>query len=126
VIQTTLRAAVKAGCDDLIACAGEPCCPLPFVELTLSVPETRPPYATWAYPWRRPPSRSRLMTLKSASTTLETRPNCSPGTRACTTVRRATPPGPATIPAVTVAATMRGNVAPTLCLDPGQQPLRIL
>lgn len=35
-------------------------------------------------------------------------------------------PGPATIPAVTVAATMRGNVAPTLCLDPGQQPLRIL
>jgi MerR family mercuric resistance operon transcriptional regulator len=34
VIQRTLQAAVEAGCDDLVACAGEPCCPLPFAELT--------------------------------------------------------------------------------------------
>lgn len=26
----TLRAALAAGCDDLVACADEPCCPLPF------------------------------------------------------------------------------------------------
>jgi MerR family mercuric resistance operon transcriptional regulator len=30
VIARTLRAAVEAGCDDLVACAGEPCCPIPF------------------------------------------------------------------------------------------------
>ncbi|MGH3750119.1 MAG: MerR family transcriptional regulator [Micromonosporaceae bacterium] len=30
VIADTLRAAVDAGCDDLVACAGEPCCPIPF------------------------------------------------------------------------------------------------
>jgi DNA-binding transcriptional MerR regulator len=30
VIASTLRAAVAAGCDDLVACAGEPCCPIPF------------------------------------------------------------------------------------------------
>ncbi|MES9542818.1 MULTISPECIES: MerR family transcriptional regulator [unclassified Actinomadura] len=33
VIRSTLREALDAGCDDLIACAGEPCCPLPFAEL---------------------------------------------------------------------------------------------
>ncbi|MFI7213478.1 MerR family DNA-binding transcriptional regulator [Micromonospora maritima] len=32
-----LRAAISAGCDDLIACAGSVCCPLPFGE----VPEPR-------------------------------------------------------------------------------------
>lgn len=33
VIAGTLRAAVDAGCDDLIACAGRPCCPIPFAAL---------------------------------------------------------------------------------------------
>ncbi|MBQ0897043.1 MerR family transcriptional regulator [Micromonospora sp. U56] len=33
VIRDTLRAAISAGCDDLVACAGSSCCPLPFVEL---------------------------------------------------------------------------------------------
>jgi len=30
VIAGTLRAAVQAGCDDLVACAAQPCCPIPF------------------------------------------------------------------------------------------------
>jgi DNA-binding transcriptional MerR regulator len=34
VIRDSLRTAVAAGCDDLMACAESPCCPLPFVELT--------------------------------------------------------------------------------------------
>ncbi|MFU8876249.1 MerR family transcriptional regulator [Micromonospora sp. SL4-19] len=33
VIRDTLRAAISAGCDDLIACAVSACCPLPFAEL---------------------------------------------------------------------------------------------
>ncbi|MDG4801140.1 MerR family transcriptional regulator [Micromonospora sp. WMMD980] len=33
VIRDTLRAAISAGCDDLIACAGTSCCPLPFAGL---------------------------------------------------------------------------------------------
>jgi MerR family mercuric resistance operon transcriptional regulator len=33
VIRTTLVAAIDAGCDDLVACAASPCCPLPFSEL---------------------------------------------------------------------------------------------
>src|SRR5689334_2058047 len=33
VIVDTLRAAVDAGCDDLMACAGEPRCPIPFAAL---------------------------------------------------------------------------------------------
>ena len=33
VIRDTLREAMTAGCDDLIACAGSPCCPLPFSDL---------------------------------------------------------------------------------------------
>jgi MerR family mercuric resistance operon transcriptional regulator len=33
VIADTLRAAVDAGCDDLVVCAGEPCCPIPFATL---------------------------------------------------------------------------------------------
>ncbi|MDH2424180.1 MerR family transcriptional regulator [Sphaerisporangium sp. TRM90804] len=32
VIAGTLRQALDAGCDDLVACAGEPGCPLPFAE----------------------------------------------------------------------------------------------
>ncbi|MBO0867984.1 MAG: MerR family transcriptional regulator [Micromonosporaceae bacterium] len=30
VVAGTLRTALAAGCDDLVACAGEPCCPIPF------------------------------------------------------------------------------------------------
>ncbi len=33
VIRDALRTALAAGCDDLIACAETPCCPLPFTEL---------------------------------------------------------------------------------------------
>ncbi|MGN9802255.1 MerR family transcriptional regulator [Micromonospora sp. L32] len=33
VIRDTLRAAISAGCDDLVACASSSCCPLPFAEL---------------------------------------------------------------------------------------------
>lgn len=33
-VRDTLRAALAAGCDDLIVCADNACCPLPFVELT--------------------------------------------------------------------------------------------
>jgi MerR family mercuric resistance operon transcriptional regulator len=39
VIAATLRAAVDAGCDDLVACAGEPCCPIPFATLALGAPD---------------------------------------------------------------------------------------
>jgi DNA-binding transcriptional MerR regulator len=31
VIRDTLRTALDAGCDDLVACAGSECCPIPFV-----------------------------------------------------------------------------------------------
>jgi len=31
-----LRAAIDAGCDDLVVCAAQPCCPLPFTELAQS------------------------------------------------------------------------------------------
>ncbi|WP_433712402.1 MerR family transcriptional regulator [Nocardia sp. CA-084685] len=30
VVRDTLRAALAAGCDDLIACSENPCCPVPF------------------------------------------------------------------------------------------------
>lgn len=33
VISGTLRRTLDAGCDDLVACAGEPGCPLPFADL---------------------------------------------------------------------------------------------
>ena len=32
VVRDTLRAAVAAGCDDPVECAGSACCPLPFAE----------------------------------------------------------------------------------------------
>jgi DNA-binding transcriptional MerR regulator len=32
-IRHTLAEALDAGCDDLVACAGSPCCPLPFPDL---------------------------------------------------------------------------------------------
>jgi len=33
VMAGTLRAAVDAGCDDLVACAGQPGCPIPFAAI---------------------------------------------------------------------------------------------
>ena len=33
-IRDTLRAALDAGCDDLVACAGSDCCPIPFATIT--------------------------------------------------------------------------------------------
>lgn len=39
VIRDTLKAAIEAGCDDLIDCAGAPGCPLPFADM---VHETGP------------------------------------------------------------------------------------
>jgi MerR family transcriptional regulator, mercuric resistance operon regulatory protein len=36
IIRTTLRQTVDAGCDDLLACADQPCCPLPFAGLAHS------------------------------------------------------------------------------------------
>ncbi len=38
VIAETLRAAVDAGCDDLAACAGNSCCPIPSAALALAPP----------------------------------------------------------------------------------------
>ncbi|MEV7990177.1 MerR family transcriptional regulator [Micromonospora sp. NPDC085948] len=36
VIADTLRTAVDAGCDDLITCAGQPCCPIPFATIAVA------------------------------------------------------------------------------------------
>jgi MerR family mercuric resistance operon transcriptional regulator len=41
-IASTLRSAVDAGCDDLIACAGEPCCPIPFATIAVGDPDADP------------------------------------------------------------------------------------
>ena len=37
VIRDTLRAALAAGCDDLITCAGTPDCPLPLADLAVNM-----------------------------------------------------------------------------------------
>ncbi|MQY05779.1 MerR family transcriptional regulator [Actinomadura macrotermitis] len=41
VVRTTLRQAIDAGCDDLLTCADQPCCPLPFAELADSEEQPR-------------------------------------------------------------------------------------
>ncbi|MGX6603132.1 MerR family transcriptional regulator [Micromonosporaceae bacterium Da 78-11] len=38
VIAENLRAATDAGCDDLIVCAGQPCCPIPFATIAVGAP----------------------------------------------------------------------------------------
>jgi len=52
VIRDTLRAAVDAGCEDLMTCAQSPCCPLPFGELArsgqLCDPRPRPLVTNWS------------------------------------------------------------------------------
>ena len=42
VIAGTLRAALDAGCDDLVACADEPCCPIPFATIAVGAPHANP------------------------------------------------------------------------------------
>ncbi len=41
IIRDTLRSAVEVGCDDLMTCAGEPQCPLPFEESPRSAGSAR-------------------------------------------------------------------------------------
>ncbi len=40
-VRDTLRAALAAGCDDLLACSESPCCPVPFDGDLASVPAGR-------------------------------------------------------------------------------------
>jgi MerR family mercuric resistance operon transcriptional regulator len=42
VIAATLQAAVAAGCDDLVACAGQPCCPILFATIAVGAPDADP------------------------------------------------------------------------------------
>jgi DNA-binding transcriptional MerR regulator len=39
IIRTTLQQALDAGCEDLMTCAQQPCCPLPFADLARPEPE---------------------------------------------------------------------------------------
>ncbi|MEU4160466.1 MerR family transcriptional regulator [Actinoplanes sp. NPDC026670] len=39
LIAGTLRSAIDAGCDDLVTCAGQPCCPIPFAAITVGAPD---------------------------------------------------------------------------------------
>jgi MerR family mercuric resistance operon transcriptional regulator len=41
VIAETLRAALDAGCDDLITCAGNECCPIPFATIEVGDPSAQ-------------------------------------------------------------------------------------
>lgn len=38
IIRDSLTAALDAGCDDLVACASDGCCPIPFAALDLAQP----------------------------------------------------------------------------------------
>ena len=42
IIAGTLRAAVDAGCDDLVTCAAQPCCPIPFATIAVGAPDADP------------------------------------------------------------------------------------
>jgi MerR, DNA binding len=67
VIAGTLRAAVEAGCDDLVACAGEPCCPIPFAtiaqERPMPTPVNRARRLGRGCPASRSPSQQRRAVL---------------------------------------------------------------
>lgn len=43
VIRMTLQQALDAGCDDLMTCAGQSCCPLPFAGLAHPDPQESAP-----------------------------------------------------------------------------------
>ena len=38
IIAETLRSTVDAGCDDLVECAGNACCPIPFATISQAHP----------------------------------------------------------------------------------------
>ncbi|RZT07754.1 DNA-binding transcriptional MerR regulator [Mycobacterium sp. BK558] len=40
-VRDTLRAALEAGCQNLLVCAEEPCCPIPFSDVEVSRHATR-------------------------------------------------------------------------------------
>jgi MerR family mercuric resistance operon transcriptional regulator len=42
IIAGTLRAAVDAGCDDLVTCAAQPCCPIPFATIATGASDADP------------------------------------------------------------------------------------
>jgi DNA-binding transcriptional MerR regulator len=42
VIADTLRAAIDAGCADLVTCASQPCCPIPFATIAQGAPHADP------------------------------------------------------------------------------------
>ncbi|MEU8607833.1 MerR family transcriptional regulator [Actinoplanes sp. NPDC048791] len=42
IIAGTLRAAVDAGCDDLVTCAAQPCYPIPFATIATEAPDADP------------------------------------------------------------------------------------
>jgi MerR family mercuric resistance operon transcriptional regulator len=42
VIAGNLRAATDAGCDDLITCAAQPCCPIPFATIAVGGSDADP------------------------------------------------------------------------------------
>ena len=50
VIRETLAAAIDAGCDDLLACAGSECCPIPFA--TIAAPTDQGPVGLHLLPSR--------------------------------------------------------------------------
>ncbi|MCW2563596.1 MAG: Mercuric resistance operon regulatory protein [Mycobacterium sp.] len=53
-VRDTLRAALDAGCDDLIACADSPCCPLPFAATIPVGPPMPNPLERHAKRWGLP------------------------------------------------------------------------
>ena len=40
-IRSTLNAAIDAGCDDIVECAGSDCCPLPFEAVAVPITERK-------------------------------------------------------------------------------------
>ncbi|WP_280243638.1 hypothetical protein [Nocardia abscessus] len=71
-VRDTLRAALEAGCDDLIACSESPCCPVPFTDEHGSTTSQRrfPPIAAST----RVASASRTSTWLSGTSTRITSP----------------------------------------------------
>jgi MerR family transcriptional regulator, mercuric resistance operon regulatory protein len=41
VIAESLRTAIDAGCDNLVECAGNDCCPIPFATIAVGEPDAR-------------------------------------------------------------------------------------
>ena len=47
-IADTLRAAIDAGCDDLVECAGNACCPIPFASIAENSSPSPQPWSSGA------------------------------------------------------------------------------